>query len=109
MSTAYVLSKEGKSIAIVEDSYIGSGETSHTTSHITAALDNWYYNLVKTFGLEGTCIAAESHTKALSFIESVVYKEKINCDFERVDGYLFLDSTNTIDSIKKRNLKQHIE
>ncbi|HET9807141.1 MAG TPA: FAD-dependent oxidoreductase [Nitrososphaeraceae archaeon] len=40
MSTAYVLSKEGKSIAIVEDSYIGSGETSHTTSHITAALDN---------------------------------------------------------------------
>ena len=101
LTAGYILSKEGKSIAIVEDGYICSGETSHTTAHITAALDDRYYNLEKTIGIEKARIAAQSHTKALDFIESVVSEEKIDCDFERVDGYLFLDPTDTTESIKK--------
>ena len=78
LSSGYILSKEGKSIAIVEDGYIGSGETSHTTAHITAALDDRYYNLETTVGLNGARIAAQSHTHALNFIESVVGEEKID-------------------------------
>jgi len=100
LTAGYILSKEGKNIAIVEDGYIGSGETSHTTAHITAALDDRYYNLEETFGIEKARIAAESHTKALDFIESVVIEEKINCNFERVDGYLFLDPSDNMDSLK---------
>jgi glycine/D-amino acid oxidase-like deaminating enzyme/Rieske Fe-S protein len=101
LSSGYILSKEGKSIAIVEDGYIGSGETSHTTAHITAALDDRYYNLETNIGLNGARIAAQSHTHALNFIESVVGEEKIDCDFERVDGYLFLDPSDIIDSLQK--------
>ncbi|HEX7256981.1 MAG TPA: FAD-dependent oxidoreductase [Nitrososphaeraceae archaeon] len=101
LTAGYILSKEGKRIVIVEDGYIGSGETSHTTAHITAALDDRYYNLEETFGMERARIAAQSHTHAINFIESIVSEEKIDCDFERVDGYLFLDPTDTTESIKK--------
>src|ERR671938_1649713 len=45
MSTAYLLSKAGKQIAVVDDGYIGCGETGRTTAHITNALDDRYYNL----------------------------------------------------------------
>ncbi len=90
LSTAYILSRTGKNVAVLDDGYLGSGETGHTTAHITHALDDRYFNLEKLFGKEGAVMAAESHTKAINFIESVVKEEQIDCDFERVDGYLFL-------------------
>jgi hypothetical protein len=42
------------------------------------------------FGIKGASLAADSHTNAINFIETVVSEEKIECDFERLDGYLFL-------------------
>ena len=42
------------------------------------------------FGIEGASLAADSHTNTINFIETVVSEEKIECDFERLDGYLFL-------------------
>src|SRR5439155_20196021 len=40
-------------------------------------------------GEEGARLAAESHGAAIDHIEAVVTKERIACDFGRVDGYLF--------------------
>ncbi len=87
MTTAYLLSKAGKKVILVEDGYIGSGETSRTTAHITHALDDRYYNLEKIHGKQGAQTAAESHTAAINLIESIVNEEKIDCDFERLNGF----------------------
>jgi glycine/D-amino acid oxidase-like deaminating enzyme/nitrite reductase/ring-hydroxylating ferredoxin subunit len=35
-------------------------------------------------------LAAESHTAAIDCIESIIAAEGIHCDFERLDGYLFV-------------------
>ena len=104
MSTAYLLSKSGKKVIVVEDGYIGSGETGRTTAHITHALDDRYYNLEKTHGQEGAHKAAESHTVATNLIESIVNEEKIDCDFERLDGFLFVDPSD-----KKESLDRELE
>ena len=104
MSAAYLLSKAGKKVILVEDGYIGSGETGRTTAHITHALDDRYYNLMQEHGIEKSRIAAESHTAAINFIESIVNEEKINCDFEKVDGFLFLDPSD-----KKESLDRELE
>jgi len=101
ISTAYILSQKGKSVVVIEDGFIGSGETGHTTAHITHALDDRYFNLEKLFGKDGAAVAATSHTKAIDFIESVIVKEKIDCDFERVDGYLFSSSTDDKETLDK--------
>jgi glutamate dehydrogenase/leucine dehydrogenase len=58
MTTAYLLSKAGKKVILVEDGYIGSGETGRTTAHITHALDDRYYNLEQRHGRERSRIAA---------------------------------------------------
>ena len=65
MTTAYLLSKSGKKVVVIEDGYIGSGETGHTTAHITHALDDRYYDLGQTQGVQGASIAPESHTAAV--------------------------------------------
>ncbi len=101
LSIAYILSKTGKRVAVLDDGYIGSGETGHTTAHITHALDDRYFNLEKMFGTDGALLAAESHTSAIDFIETVVFEEKIECDFERLDGYLFLGPNDDKTTLEK--------
>jgi glycine/D-amino acid oxidase-like deaminating enzyme/nitrite reductase/ring-hydroxylating ferredoxin subunit len=101
LTTAYLLSKSGKKVAVIEDGYIGSGETGRTTAHITHALDDRYYNLEQKHGLDGARNAADSHTAAINLIESIVKEENIDCDFERVDGFLFLDPTDRKESLDK--------
>jgi glycine/D-amino acid oxidase-like deaminating enzyme/nitrite reductase/ring-hydroxylating ferredoxin subunit len=101
LTTAYLVSKSGKKVVVIEDGYIGSGETGRTTAHITHALDDRYYNLEQRHGLDGAHLAADSHTAAINLIESIVKEENINCDFERLDGFLFLDPSDSKESLDK--------
>jgi glycine/D-amino acid oxidase-like deaminating enzyme/nitrite reductase/ring-hydroxylating ferredoxin subunit len=101
MTTAYLLSKAGNKVAVVDDGSIGSGETGRTTAHIAAALDDRYYEIEKLHGKRGAKIAAESHSGAIGMVELIVRDERIGCDFERLDGYLFLDPTDKEKSIKR--------
>ena len=101
ITTAYLLSKSGKSVAVLEDGYIGSGETGRTTAHITHALDDRYYNIEKKHGSKGAKLAAESHTAAIDFIDRTAREEEIDCAFERLNGFLFLDASDKRSSLEK--------
>lgn len=90
MTTAYLLARAGRAVAVIDDGPIGGGETGRSTAHITAALDDRYSEIEKLHGEEGSRVAAESHTAAIDRIESIASLEDIDCDFERLDGYLFL-------------------
>jgi glycine/D-amino acid oxidase-like deaminating enzyme/nitrite reductase/ring-hydroxylating ferredoxin subunit len=89
LTTAYLLLKEGKKVCLLEDFEIGSGQTGKTTAHFSNALDDRYYNLEKYHGVDGARLAGESHTAAITQVERIVQHEGIDCDFERVDGFLF--------------------
>jgi glycine/D-amino acid oxidase-like deaminating enzyme/nitrite reductase/ring-hydroxylating ferredoxin subunit len=90
MTTAYMLAKAGQRVAVLDDGDIGSGETGRTTAHLTAALDDRYFSIESMHGEEGARIAAESHMAAINRAEEIARLENIDCDFKRVDGYLFL-------------------
>jgi glycine/D-amino acid oxidase-like deaminating enzyme/nitrite reductase/ring-hydroxylating ferredoxin subunit len=90
MTTAYLLAKEGKSVVVLDDGPIGGGQTARTTAHLTNALDDRFFELERLFGEKGSRLAAESHTAAIDRIEQIIHDEKINCEFRRLDGYLFL-------------------
>lgn len=90
MTTAYLLSKEGKSVIVLDDGPIGGGMTGRTTAHLVNALDDRYFELERLHGEKGARLAAESHTAAIDRVEAIVRKEKIDCEFERLDGYLFV-------------------
>ena len=90
MTTAYTLAKGGQRVCVIDDGDIGSCETGRTTAHITAALDDRYYNIESMHGEDGARIAAESHMAAVNRAEEISRLENIDCDFMRVDGFLFL-------------------
>jgi len=90
LTTAYLLAKEGRRVVVVDDGPTGAGETFRTTAHLATALDDRYYNLEHLHGVDGCRLAAESHAAAIDRIERSVLENSIDCDFARVDGYLFL-------------------
>jgi glycine/D-amino acid oxidase-like deaminating enzyme/nitrite reductase/ring-hydroxylating ferredoxin subunit len=91
LSTAYCLAREGQSVVVVDDGSIGSGMTQRTTAHLSNVIDKGYVEIERLHGHKGACLTANSHTVAIDRIETIVAEERIACDFERVDGYLFAD------------------
>lgn len=90
MTVAYLLGREGKSVVVVDDGPIGGGMTARTTAHLVNAIDDRYFEIERLHGEEGARLAAHSHTAAIDRIEAIVKEEAIDCEFERLDGYLFV-------------------
>ena len=101
LTTAYMLAREGKAVVVVDSGPIGGGETGRTTAHLTNALDDRYYQIVEWRGEEEARLAAESHTAAISRIEAIAVRENIECDFERLDGYLFRSPSEPVDQLER--------
>jgi len=90
LSTAYLLTRSGKSVVVLDDGPVAGGMTQRTTAHLSNAVDDRYFEIERLHGGEGARLVAESHTAAIDRIEAIVRDEGIDCDFERLDGYLFL-------------------
>jgi glycine/D-amino acid oxidase-like deaminating enzyme/nitrite reductase/ring-hydroxylating ferredoxin subunit len=100
LSVAYVLAKSGREVVVLEDGFVGSGETGRTTAHIVNALDDRFSEIAKRLGEKEALLAAASHSSAIDFIEKVVHDEKIDCEFMRIDGYLFLHPSDKLKTLE---------
>src|SRR4029453_8098945 len=100
LATASMLATARKSVVLLDDGPIGGGMTQITSAHLPHAIDDRYFELERLHGRVAARLAAESHTAAIARIESIARQERIECQFERVDGYLFLaegDREETLD------------
>lgn len=101
LSTAYQLAKRGYQVAVLDDGPIGGGDTGRTTAQVTAILDKGYAETEQLRGAEGASLAAESHMAASDTIERTAAAEGIDCDFARMDGYLFLAPGDRLDTLQE--------
>jgi glycine/D-amino acid oxidase-like deaminating enzyme/nitrite reductase/ring-hydroxylating ferredoxin subunit len=91
LTTAYLLAQAGRRVVVLSELPIGGGgESARTSAHLASANDDRFETLEKTFGAEGSYLAARSHHEAIDTIERICGVEGIDCDFARLPGYLFL-------------------
>lgn len=101
LTTAYLLMKEGKKVCLLEGFEIASGQTSRTSAHVSNVLGTRLFELEKYHGANGPYMVLESHREAIQKIEDIITDEKIDCEFEYVDGYLFADDEETDDILDR--------
>jgi glycine/D-amino acid oxidase-like deaminating enzyme/nitrite reductase/ring-hydroxylating ferredoxin subunit len=89
LTVAYQVAKGGRRVVVLDMEQVGSGETGRTTAHLSNEIDDRYSALEKAVGRENARLACESHTAAIDTIERIVRTEGIDCDFRRLDGWLF--------------------
>jgi glycine/D-amino acid oxidase-like deaminating enzyme/nitrite reductase/ring-hydroxylating ferredoxin subunit len=107
LTTAYLLSREGRFVVVLDDGPIGSGMTERTTAHLTNAYDDRFYEMERLHGEEKARLIAASHTAAIDRIEEIVTEEKIDCEFERLDGYLFVPPGDSTDALEDEMKAAH--
>jgi glycine/D-amino acid oxidase-like deaminating enzyme/nitrite reductase/ring-hydroxylating ferredoxin subunit len=90
ITTTYLLAKKGADVILLEKGRILRGETERTTAHLSNAIDDRYYEIDRIHGQDRMRLVAQSHSEAIEFIERAVKEEDIDCDFRRLDGYLFV-------------------
>jgi glycine/D-amino acid oxidase-like deaminating enzyme/nitrite reductase/ring-hydroxylating ferredoxin subunit len=89
LSVAYHLALEGRRVMVLDAGPIGGGQSGRTTAHLSNAMDDLYVEIARIHGQDGARLAADSHTAAIERIEAIVDAESIDCDLQRLDGYLF--------------------
>lgn len=89
LTTAYLLAQSGQKVVVLDDGTIGSGQTQCTSAHLSNVLDARYLEIERMHGADGARLAAASHTAAIERIARIVTEGAVDCEFRRVDGYLF--------------------
>ena len=90
LTTAYLLAREGRSVVLLDDGRPGCGQTGVTTAHLSSVIDDRYTEMHRLHGPEGARLVYQSHRAAIDRIEAICQLERIDCDFRRLDGFLFL-------------------
>jgi glycine/D-amino acid oxidase-like deaminating enzyme len=89
LTTAYLLTKKGMSVVVIDDGPIGGGETQRTTAHLSNVIDDRFQTIKKEHSTEWAKLAYESHSAAIDKIEENIRELNIDCEFSRLPGFLF--------------------
>ncbi len=87
--TAYYLQKQGRRVIVLEADRIASGQTKHTTAKITSQHGLIYSELEKLYGRLFAKTYADASQSAIEQYAALIEEEKIDCQFERVNSYLY--------------------
>jgi len=101
LTSAFLLSQHGFSVCVLEADRVVSGTTSLTTAKITAQHGLFYHQMIEQFGIENAKQYYGANKRAQLFIEEVIQKYNISCQFERADAYIYTELTEKEDDIER--------
>jgi glycine/D-amino acid oxidase-like deaminating enzyme/nitrite reductase/ring-hydroxylating ferredoxin subunit len=89
LTAALVLASSRREVVVVEAARIGGGTTGANSAHVTDVPDVRHRRLLNRFGEKTARVVLDRGRAALECIADLVSAESIECDFQRVPGYLF--------------------
>lgn len=89
ITTAYLLAKAGKKVAVLEQGKIADGVTAWTTAFVTAVTDTYLTDLQSMFGAKSASLVLKSGQEAIDELEKIITKEKIECEFSRCTARIY--------------------
>lgn len=101
ISTAYFLMNSNKKIMLIDKGSIGMGVTCKTTAKLNYLQGTIYQQLEKNFDRKTSKLYLESQIEAIRLIKKIIEKEKINCDLEKCNSFIFTKEDKGIEKIKK--------
>jgi glycine/D-amino acid oxidase-like deaminating enzyme/nitrite reductase/ring-hydroxylating ferredoxin subunit len=90
LTTAYLLKRAGRRVAVIDRDRVGGVDTMSTTAHVTCVTDLSLTDLVAAFGRDHAQAAWDAGLAARDEIEAIVRDEEIACDWTSVKGFLHM-------------------
>jgi glycine/D-amino acid oxidase-like deaminating enzyme/nitrite reductase/ring-hydroxylating ferredoxin subunit len=101
LTTALLLKRAGLSVAVLEALHLADSVTAYTTGHISEVPDVGYPSLIDRFGEDKARLSVQARRAAIEQIAQLVQTEQIDCQFERVPGYLYTESYREISRLEE--------
>jgi len=99
LSTAYELSGQGQKVIVLDRGQIGRGMTARTTAHLAPNPDEGFKAMVDRRGVDVAKEFYQSQAASIDRIEEIQKAESIDCDFRRLNGFLFPGPQTSQDEI----------
>jgi glycine/D-amino acid oxidase-like deaminating enzyme/nitrite reductase/ring-hydroxylating ferredoxin subunit len=88
LTTAYLLTKAGRRVVVLERGRCASTDTGHTSAHLTMVTDTRLTELVTRVGRTHAQAVWDAGLASIATIDEVVRELRIDAGFDWVDGYL---------------------
>ena len=99
VTSAYLLKKEGLSVAVLEADRIAGGTTGHTTAKITSQHQLIYHRIMKQMGEEFAKQYADANETAIKEMKNLIDEQKIDCDFVSQPAFVFTEKDDMIKAL----------
>lgn len=107
ITTAYLLAKEGKKVAILEKNKLAFGATGMTTGFLVQYIDTSVSSLLSMFGAQRAKAVLASHKHAIDLVEGIVNAEHISCEFLRCSNYMFANTSKYVQTLREEEEAAH--
>ncbi|MFD2924777.1 FAD-dependent oxidoreductase [Halobacillus naozhouensis] len=101
ITTAYLLTKQGHNVILLEAGKIIEGTTGYTTAKITSQHGLIYSHLMETLGEEKAKLYYQANQDALTLIDHIRSEHDIDCDFSYQDAYVYGETSSSIEKIEQ--------
>jgi len=101
MIAAYLLARDHRSVMVIEDGPIGGLQGGFEAAHSASVIETPYRDLEAQHGARSAHVAAQSYAAAIDALEAIVRRERIACEFERLDGYYIAATGEPGDAVER--------
>ena len=81
--TAYLLTKKGLNVIVLEKDKLCMGVTANSTAKLTSQHGLFYKYLYDEYGADFAKLYLESNENGIKLAEEIIQNENIDCDFEK--------------------------
>ena len=103
MTMAYRLVEAGCPTVLLEAGRIGYGVTGYTTAKVTSQHQLIYDRLIRTLGKERAQAYARANQSAIDWVEEIIDKEGIGCDFTRLPAYVYAEEGKELEDLENEH------
>jgi glycine/D-amino acid oxidase-like deaminating enzyme/nitrite reductase/ring-hydroxylating ferredoxin subunit len=100
VTTAWLLKREGRRVALVEMGRVGEGATGYTTAKVTVGHNVIYAGLLKKRGEKTARAYADSNQWAIERLGELVFLNGIDCDWERAANYVYTEDKERLRDLR---------
>jgi glycine/D-amino acid oxidase-like deaminating enzyme len=101
LTAAYVLSRAGARVAVLEGLRVGGQVTGRSSAKITSQHSLIYRHLRDTFSIDIARLYAEANRAGVDQIRVWIRELAINCDLEEKDAYAYTCAKSLVADIEK--------
>lgn len=100
ITCAYYLTNLGFKVTVLEKDFVGSKTTGHTTGKITSQHGLFYRYLTNSYDKKFAKDYLDANEEAIKNIKDIIDTEKIKCDFEYQNNYVYATTDTELEALK---------